>query len=270
MLVGAPTVFVEMGMQGITGSPGMKNRMMTGGGSGSASSAGGGAGGGGGGGGGAGGGGGGGPSGPGGGGGAGGGTSTGASASTDRALAAEPGATKDQIAARKRCADRFFRQQTVFDHRKQKQRTLTDAEISSRMKGVDFNHPVRTRPPSNPPDPNGLPPLGPQERIHAPGKDYGNWFSPAPKPGQPSQTPDQVGVGRYGTTSTGTTDEKVCTPYGPPAGSDPAYMQSTAAPISDTWSGEGVFGKQTTKGGGTQNYVPQGHTMKQTGPSGPI
>jgi hypothetical protein len=229
MLVGAPTVFVEMGMQGITGSPGMKNRMMTGGGSGSASGAGGGAGGGGGGGGGAGGGGGGGPSGPEGGGGGGGGTSTGAGASSpgptkeERRLAAEPGDTPAHRAAREKVAKHWFESNKMGEY-----------DYDTARKGIDFSKPVVER---RYPPPSQL-----HQYVRKSHGQPGNWFDP-----KGGQTGDQLGLN---------TDPAHRHPrtFNVPPGGQRTALESTAAPITDDWTDRTT--PVATRGGGTQWTVP--------------
>jgi len=279
--MGAPTVFVELGMAGITGSPGFGNKAVTVGGGGSASNAaganaGGGSGG----------------AGSGGNGsgsnkqgsnsgGSGGKGSSAASGPTpeERKLAAEEnakpndGKNAQRVAARKKVSEDFMKKHgkkwdpDAKDPKTGKKgcmRSHTDAERASELKCIDHNKPVKTRPPNDPP---GLPPLpNPQYCVQAPDKRNGQYYSSDPK-----ATPSGMGIGKYGTTPSGDLKEKdrrTCVPK-----SDTPYMESTAAPCKDTWSGrkstdtgssQGVFTNQEAKGGEKQNYIPDNSQLTQT------
>jgi RHS repeat-associated protein len=179
----------------------------------------------------------------------------------ERRLAGDHGSRPEQIAARKRVADDFIKQYgKKWDPKQGKMRPHTDAERSSELKGIDFSKPVRTRPPDS--GEGRLPALSsPQYCVQAPGRRNGQYYS-----GDPKVEPGKLGIGRYGSTSTGGA-EKVRTPCA--VTSDTPYMQSTAAPVKDTWSGTGVFAKQDAPGGATQHYVPDNSVM-QPGPSQPL
>jgi len=277
-ITGAFTVLIELGPAAITGSLADMNKAITVGVGSNASDAGG-AGGGGGGAGAGGGAGGGpsGPSGPGGGGGGSGGSSGAASASSgpsahERDIAAKPGKSPEQIAARKKVAEDFMKQHgKKWDPKSGTMKPHTDAQRASELKCIDFNKPLATRPPD---PPAGLPPLkDPQYCTQAPGRRNGQYYAgPAPGSGMdgssdPNASPSSLGIGRYGSTPSGGAEKQTtpCTPNG-----DPPYMQSTAAPCKDTWSGTGAFSKQDAKGGGQQNYVPDNNQMTPSGPPQPL
>jgi hypothetical protein len=255
VIMGAPTVFVEKGMQGITGSPVLQNRPPTGGGGGSASGAGGGAGGGGGGGGGAGGPGGGGPSGPGGGGGSAGGSSKGASplkgvSQKELDLAAKPGNSKEQIKARKKVAKRFYKQKgqkydPTLNGGKGGFRNHTAKEARQETNGIDFNKPVKVGPPPECPSPQSS-----YQMPAAHGGRQGQYYSDS------SSKPTNLGIHDKGTSrTTGASVPKEQKNYDV----DPKtpYLESTASPVKDTWSEPGK--KHGTEGGDTQRYIPHGN-----------
>ncbi|MBX3184465.1 MAG: DUF4150 domain-containing protein [Polyangiaceae bacterium] len=251
-IMGAPTVLIELGMAGITGSPGMMNKGITVGGGGSASGAGGGAGGGGGGGGGAGGPSGSGPQGPSGGGGSGGGGSNSAAApppagvSQEEAdLAAAPGNSPEQIAARQKLADAFYAENCPG---------MTPAQIAQHTAGIDMNEPVRTV--TIPPGGGG--PNGDQlYQWEHPTWGTGQYFA-----SDPNTTPSELGINnRVLVDGEGNTPARVAPrqQHSYTASEDqPAVgLQSTAAPVTDTWSHSGEP-KETT-GGGTQTFIPRGN-----------
>ncbi len=251
-IMGAPTVLIELGMAGITGSPGMMNKGITVGGGGSASDAGGGAGGGGGGGGGAGGPSGSGPEGPSGGGGSGGGGSNSAAApppagvSQEEAdLAAAPGNSPEQLAARQKLADAFYAENCPG---------MSPENIASHTRGIDMNEPVRLV--TIPPDGGG--PNGDQLYQHSfPGGRTGQYFAT-----DETTTPGELGINdRVLVPGSGDTPPRVAPreerSY-TASGDEPAVgLQSTAAPVTDTWSHSGE--PKDTPGGGTQTFIPGGN-----------
>jgi len=254
--MGAPTVLGEKGMAAITGSPGFLNKGVTAGGGGGGGDAGG-AGGSSGAGGGGGGGGGGGnkkdPSGKGGsgGGGSGSGSSLKGVSAKEKALAESPGNSKEQIAARKKVAKRFYKQKgqkydPTLNGGKGGMRNHTAAEARQEMKGIDFNKPVKTGPP--PPCPT------PQGQWQRPGGRQGQYYA------DDGTKPTNLGIHDKATNpNTGATESKVSKNYD----MDPKtpYMESTAAPVKDTWSRPGH--QHGTDGGATQRYVPNQSGAKE-------
>jgi hypothetical protein len=254
-VMGAPTVFIELGMAAMTGSPGFLNKAPTAGAGGSASgasgaSAGGGSGG----------------DGSGGdgsgnnnqgsnGGGGGGGGGAGASGPSpaEKKLAAEKnadpddGKNADRVAARKKVAADFYKEKGG----------LKPDEAENHMKGIDFNKPVKT---------------GPPPQIESPQNCYQNPGGNPAKPGQyfakDGNSPDSLGIANEGAAFGPPPDNKYGQgPIGPKQSTtynmDPKteYMQSTAAPVKDTWSSpansHGPAKEYDTGGGGTQDYVPR-------------
>lgn len=252
--VGAPVVIVELGMLGITGSLGQMNKAITVGAGANASDAGGGAGGGGGGGG---SGGSGGPKGaqsPKGGGGGGGGSGPAAASGPsikgvsehERALAAKPGNSAEQIRARKKLAKRFYKQHgKVYDPNIGGFRNPTAKEARAQINGIDMNKPVKFGPPPPCPSPQS------------------SWQIPAANGGRQGQfyadggcSPTSLGIHDKGTDrNTGEPVPKKEVPYNV----DPKapYLESTAAPVKDTWSRPGHA--HGTEGGATQRYIPDGN-----------
>ncbi len=190
------------------------------------------------------------PQGPHGGGSGSGGTSNAASASNaptqhERDIAAKPGNSPEQIAARKKVAADFYAKQgQKWDRGQGVVRPLTPQEQQSELDCIDFNKPVRAGPPPPLPQPVG--------QWQAPNGQRGNYFAP---PGTP---PDQLGIGSngidYSQPPPRSPVPKQCTPYN--TSPDTPYLQSTAAPANDTWSTPGQ--PQPAMGGGTQYYVPTG------------
>jgi hypothetical protein len=251
-VMGAPTVFLELGMATITGSPGFLNKAPTAGAGGSASgasgaSAGGGSGG----------------DGSGGdgsgnnkqgsnsgGGGGGGGSGANAPTPEQRALAAEQNANPDdgknaaRVAARKKVAADFSRNHgQKLDRTTGQVRPLTRAERKSELACIDYNKPVTTGPP--PPCPS---PIG---QWQAPGGNRGSYFAPA------GTQPGQLGIGSQGTAWNQPGKPVVAkqeTMHTIPP--NQPYMTSTASPANDTWSTPGT--PQPAPGGGTQIQVPGG------------
>lgn len=262
--MGAPTVFMELGMAAMTGSPGFLNKAVTVGAGGSASgasgaSAGGGSGGEGGGGDGSGN-----KKDPSNSGGGGGGKGSGASAPTpaERKLAAEEnakpddGKNADRVAARKKVANDFYQTKgQKYDPKanggKGGNRPFKlpeeQGDINDHTSGIDFNKPVKTGPP--PPMPEQL------DQVHGLGR-KGQYFAPK------GTTPEQLSVGRQGVDQNGNVITKPCDTYSMPKDGD--HLQSTASKKDDDWSVKGTT--QAGEGGGTQYYVPdQSKTTNLTG-----
>ncbi len=264
-IMGAPTVLIELGMAGITGSPCMMNKAITvgapanatdadgtggagsGSGSGAAStgdaskssgpSAAAGAG--------------------------GGGTSTAAAAPTstptaeERKLAAAPGDTPEQRAARKKVAQDFFATKgKTFDPSTKGNRPFKlpeeQGDVDSHIDGIDLSKPVQAGPP--PPIPESL------TQYHVPTR-KGQYFAPA------GSSASSLGLGPQGTDPRdGSLCTKSCDTYNMRGsdGSSPDYLNSTASPKTDTWSVKDS--PQPSTGGGNQYYVPdQNKTTNLTG-----
>jgi hypothetical protein len=160
-------------------------------------------------------------------------------------LAAKPGNTKEQIKAREKVAKRFYKQQGG----------MSAAEARNHMRGIDFNKPVKIGPP---------PPIDSPQNC---------WQNPGGNPNRPGQyfakagnSPSDLGIANKGN-AFGPKGEYAAGPIGPKESTgynmspNTTYMQSTAAPVKDTWSAPGhSYG---TDGGGTQNFVPRKGTAAQ-------
>ncbi len=261
LVMGAPIVICELGMMGITGSPGFHNKAITVGAPANASDASGTGG----------------PSGS----GAVAGSASGdaqssqaptqaagsSSASTSTAasaappsptpeevkLAKEPGDSPEKRAAREKVARDFYaRKGEKYDGALGKSRPFKLPEemgdIEDHMSGIDLGKPVAAGP--APPLPKTL------DQVHVPER-KGQYFA------KEGVTPEQLSVGRQGIDPrtkaevTKSTDTYEMPPDGP-------YLNSTASKKDDTWSVPGKV--QPGEGGGEQYYVPdQSKTTNKTG-----
>lgn len=171
-----------------------------------------------------------------------------------RALAKAPGTRPEQIEARKRLADEFYKTATKFDRDSGKLRPLTRDERTSEMKGIDFDQPVIVGPHHRDRIPGGL------TQWQAPGGKRGGYFAhegtPPPELGihHEARMPDPPGGGVV---------PKVKKSF--ELHPDTPYIQSTAAPARDDWSlsykgpdGKWVTTPVDTPGGGTQYFTTHG------------
>jgi hypothetical protein len=164
----------------------------------------------------------------------------------DLELAAAPGKSEAQIAARKAVAEAFYRVHTEPED-------FDDAKIKQHLKGIDYTKPVKARrsPPPPPPDTTT------QWQVPNPNGKPGKYF------GNPGSRPTDMGVFEYGLESSKgprvvpkVESKFKITPETP-------VLESTAAGINDVWSlgpgtpftmGEKGIG---TKGGAVQYFVPK-------------
>jgi hypothetical protein len=155
-------------------------------------------------------------------------------------LAAKPGSSPAQIAARQKVANSFYEKSGMGPE-----------DMESHVRCIDMKQPVRVA--SIPPDGGG--PAGDQLwQWNAPGK-TGQYFT-----NDPSVTPNQLGTDSRAAVG-GQIVNRVQNSF--TATQPVTGLQSTAAPALDTWS---VPGQTTsTDGGGTQFFVPRG---SQTGLAG--
>ncbi len=163
----------------------------------------------------------------------------------EQRLAASPGNSPEQIAARKKVAAHHY--QTYgkkYDRSTGQVRKLTPSEMASELKCIDYNQPVISGPP--PPIPSTL------SQYQVPGGRRGGYFAPQGTP------PGALGIGPNGTdysTSPPTVVPKTTTDY--TMSPQTKYLQSTAEPCNDTWSTPGS--PQSAPGGGPQYYVSNGY-----------
>jgi hypothetical protein len=190
----------------------------------------------------------------------------------DVALAEAPNMSnpppKEQVAARKRVASAFYKENgqeySVRDkdgnligkdangNAKKALRKPTDQERRNQLAGADMNHPVVVGPPP--------PCQRVQHQQQVPGADRGNYFGPK------GQTADQSGIapeGRAWTKPGHPIEDKVETAH--VVSPDAKYLNTTNAAANDTWSvpkddtaidpARRVY---PTKGGGNQTYIPDG------------
>ncbi len=117
------------------------------------------------------------------------------------------------------------------------------SRIDGHRKGIDFNQSVR---------PVTIPEGTPLSQWQTPGRSTGNYFAPA------SETPTRLGIAPDADVPGTGVVPKVQTPYA--ATRDVPALQSTAAPVQDTWSTPGT--PVQTEGGGTQYFVPDPSMFK--------
>ena len=156
-------------------------------------------------------------------------------------LAATPGTSREKVQARKLIAKRFYKQYGG----------MNASGARSHMRGIDFDKPLIIGPPPTCPTS--------QRQWQPPGGRKGQYYGDAGVP------PGAFGIHDEGVTmgkdgwGTGPVMAKIDKPYQVPA--DAPYMQSTAAPVKDTWSIPGEAHR--TPGGATQRYIPKG-TVEDT------
>lgn len=163
---------------------------------------------------------------------------------TEIELAASAGDSPAQIAARQKVSRAFYEEHTNWDANR----------IDNHLDGIDYSKPVKAR--TSPP---------PETVVHwqVPNGKKGPYFA------DPGTSPSELGIGPLGTApgpKPAPVVEKVATSY--PMAPETPLLESTAAPIKDTWSvaGGGAAGapgtmgyggiKQSAKGGGTQYFAP--------------
>ena len=158
----------------------------------------------------------------------------------ERALAAAPGNSKEQIKARQKVAKRFYKQQA----------NMSASRARSHMRGIDFNRPITVGPPHKCP------------------KKLNQWQSPGGKQGgyyaDSSATPSQLGIHHSGGAdpTTGRPIPKVSKPYD--VNEDAPHMTTTAAKINDDWSVKDQ--KHATSGGAEQHYIPNTENATPSSP----
>jgi type VI secretion system secreted protein VgrG len=180
-----------------------------------------------------------------------------------RALAQAPGNRPEQVAARKKVAEDFYRAEgynfveadaDIKDDETRKKyrargyelkngawtRKLTTDEIRSYTKCIDHNQPVHVGPPPAMPSP--------AEQWQAPGGRQGNFYA------IPDTEAGALGIGteaRDPKNPGGTVgkEKKLYIPTADANKNMPPYLQSVAAPAKDTWSADEI---QVAPGGGKQ------------------
>jgi hypothetical protein len=160
------------------------------------------------------------------------------------ALAASPGNSKAHIKARKLLAKRFYKQHgKIWDPSLNSgqggKRNPTASEARAQLRGIDYSKPVSMGPPPKTP-----PTL---EQWQGPSGRQGQFYA------EPGTAPGPLGIHDKAANDKGVVSPKVPKTYNMNQDSPP-YMQSTAAPIKDTWSVPGQ--KHYAEGGATQYYVP--------------
>jgi type VI secretion system secreted protein VgrG len=195
------------------------------------------------------------------------------------AMAAAPGNKPEQIAARRKVAEDFYREEGYKLIAGKRARKLTADEIRNQIKCIDLNQPVVAAPP---PD---WPPVVEQWQAPAvpltpggplPPRSQGCFYAP------PGSKPDTIGIGPDGTPrddkgkymkdASGkwivmpkTTTSHSTQPDA--SGKPPPYLRSIASPASDTWS---IPDKpQYAPGGGVQFYCSRPDQLPIGAPASP-
>ena len=155
-------------------------------------------------------------------------------------LAAEEGSSAAHKKARVEVARAFYQQQGG----------MNGSEIRGHLRGIDVSKPVTFGP---------LPPCNtPQAQWQVPGG-RGRYYA------DPGTAPEQLGISAVGTSRDAADAGAVVDKAVALHDVDPnvPYLQSTAAPLDDTWSvSRRVFG---TEGGGVQRFLPKGHSLTGVG-----
>jgi len=152
-------------------------------------------------------------------------------------LAAAPGSSRAQTAARREVLWREMRSPVNGSR-------MSRRDAASKVAGSDLDHPVRVR---------NLEADTQYQQYRNQGRtDIGNWQAKA------GTTPDEIGLGEYGyNRGAGALQPKETVTVTVPKNT--RVVESTAAPITDTWSASLGRGKQTgsqyAPGGGQQTYV---------------
>jgi len=173
-----------------------------------------------------------------------------------RKLAETPGTRPEQIAARRKVAEDFYREEGWKLIGGKRVRKLTPDEIRSQIKCIDLNGPVVAGPP---PD---WPSDAPMEQWQAPGGSQGTFYA------EHGVMPDAIGIGMQGTPRDAKgkfvkgpdgkyiVQNKTTTKHTPTVGKDgkpPPFLRSIAAPANDFWSlPDNQI--QYAPGGGVQYY----------------
>jgi Bacterial toxin 46 len=153
-------------------------------------------------------------------------------------LARQPGASPEQIVARRRVADSFYREYT----------NMPDEQIRSHVNAINFDKPVSVGPP---------PPAPPyQFQWRTPGT-RGQYY------GDFNSAPTSLGIRGAGEVPSGPVPKEYIQLRVP---EDAPYLQSTSAPALDTWSAPSLAPEQTL-GGDTQRFIPYqtASDMKEVG-----
>lgn len=174
-----------------------------------------------------------------------------------RSLAAKPGNSPAQVAARREVLYRELTRPTVG--RDGKVYTPSRADAASKVQGSDLNQPVRVR---------TLDRDTQYQQFRNQGQEgVGNWQAKA------GSSPDELGLGEYGyNRGAGELQPKEVVTVTVPKGT--RVVESTAAPITDTWSASagrgGPTASQYAPGGGQQTYAHNNSGVKVVdGTAGP-
>jgi len=169
----------------------------------------------------------------------------------ERKLAAMPGNTPAQRQARRKVVRSFLRTYgREWDPTTKSYKPPNAQQVRDQLRGHDLSQPVRVGPP--PPCPT------PQYQWQRPGGFQGSYYT------DKDARPAEVGIASYGRDQRGRYQSKVQKEYD--VNPDATYLESTAAPVYDTWSvrGQPVW----AKGGGVQRVIGDRSMATPTPPPG--
>jgi hypothetical protein len=166
----------------------------------------------------------------------------------DRALAAAPGSSPAQIRARQKLTKTFLE-----EYGREWQGPppghfvkMDETEVLSQMKGHDFTKPIIAGPPP-PVGPNGAGTLYQWQRLNG---GQGQYYADA------MSKPESLGIASQASDGSGNVVSKIQVKY--TADPEAPYLQSTAAPATDTWS---IRGQEIATPGGDTQWVVGERTM---------
>lgn len=157
----------------------------------------------------------------------------------ERALAASDSTSKAAAKARKKVVKAFLAEHgQEWDPATRTFQKPTPKQIRDQLKGHDLNRPVSVGPPPACPSP--------QVQFQRKNGNQGSYYT------DEGTSPSQVGISPYARGKDGRYESKEQKPYD--VNQNAPYLQSTAAPVNDTWSVKGQA--VPAKGGGVQRVVP--------------
>ena len=156
----------------------------------------------------------------------------------ERSLAASDEVSPAARRARAKVVREFLKQHgQEWDRKKKGYATPNSRQILDQMKGHDLNRPVTVGPP-----PSCKSPL---TQWQGPAGNQGSYYT------DQGTSPSQAGIASYTRNDDGTFVRKTPKQYN--VGPKTPYLESTSAPVSDTWSVKGI--SVPCEGGGTQRVI---------------
>jgi RHS repeat-associated protein len=168
----------------------------------------------------------------------------------ERALAATSENSRAARAARKKVVSSFLAEHgQEWDPKTKSMQSPTKKQIRSQLRGHDLDQPVKVGPPPECPSPQG--------QWQRKGGNQGSYYA------DQGTKPTEIGISSYSRGSDGRYESKEQKPYN--VNPDAPYLESTSAPVNDTWSVKGQ--DVPAKGGGTQRVIPDRSMAKPAGSS---